>query len=135
MCREEARRDRCDVMLDIAVSFLLDCTSHNQLSSVLREVFCLFFVLMTAIPHFQTGEIITFYMLGFTILMTASVVVYYKFLSPSKSFSSYDLLHCSSSVADMSGRGVGNLMCKSGRGQKMAKCEELMSRFVRRRRS
>ncbi|RCN27488.1 hypothetical protein ANCCAN_11042 [Ancylostoma caninum] len=73
---------------------------------------------MTAIPHFQTGEIITFYMLGFTILMTASVVVYYKFLSP-----------------NMSGRGVGNLMCKSGRGQKMAKCEELMSRFVRRRRS
>ncbi|CAJ0607270.1 unnamed protein product [Cylicocyclus nassatus] len=72
---------------------------------------------MAAVPHFQTGEIITFYMLGFTVLMTATVVVYYKFLSP-----------------NMSGRSVGNLICK-GRAQKIAKCEELVNRIVRRRKS
>ncbi|KHJ98193.1 hypothetical protein OESDEN_01823 [Oesophagostomum dentatum] len=73
---------------------------------------------MTAVPQFQTGEIITFYMLGFTILMTATVVVYYKFLSP-----------------NMSGHTMGNLVCKGGRGQKLAKCEELVNRYVRRRKS
>uniref|UniRef100_A0A1I7W7H5 Transmembrane protein n=1 Tax=Heterorhabditis bacteriophora TaxID=37862 RepID=A0A1I7W7H5_HETBA len=36
------------------------------------------------IEQFQTGEIITFYMLLFTVLMTASVVAYYKCLTPTK---------------------------------------------------
>ncbi|KAK6735180.1 hypothetical protein RB195_018392 [Necator americanus] len=40
--------------------------------------------------------------------MTASIVVYYKFLSPY-----------------VSGRAVSNLVCKGGRGRKLAKCEEL----------
>ncbi|CAD6199814.1 unnamed protein product [Caenorhabditis auriculariae] len=31
---------------------------------------------------FQTGEIVTFYMFGFTVALTATVVAYYKFLGP-----------------------------------------------------
>ncbi|KAK6027696.1 hypothetical protein OSTOST_06272 [Ostertagia ostertagi] len=75
--------------------------------------------LMTSLPRFQTGEIITFYMLGFTILMTVSVVVYYKYVAQS----------------NLSGRSMSGLVCRSGRSQKSNKCDELMDRFVRRRKS
>ncbi|VDO86050.1 unnamed protein product [Heligmosomoides polygyrus] len=75
-------------------------------------------LVMNSLPRFQTGEIITFYMLGFTVFMTVSVVVYYKFIAQ-----------------NFSGRSMSNLVCRGGRGQRMAKCEEIMNRFVRRRRS
>ncbi|VDL71541.1 unnamed protein product [Nippostrongylus brasiliensis] len=75
---------------------------------------------MTSLPHFQTGEIITFYMLGFTIIMTASVVVYYKYVAQ-----------------NLSGRSMSGLMsCRSGgRSRKFTKCEEIVGKFVRRRHS
>ncbi|VDO38553.1 unnamed protein product [Haemonchus placei] len=74
---------------------------------------------MTSLPQFQTGEIITFYMLGFTFLMTVSVVVYYKYVAQ-----------------NVSGRSIGGLTCRSsGRSQKSTRCEEFMDRFVRRRKS
>ncbi|WKX96539.1 hypothetical protein Q1695_012738 [Nippostrongylus brasiliensis] len=77
-------------------------------------------IFFTTFHHFQTGEIITFYMLGFTIIMTASVVVYYKYVAQ-----------------NLSGRSMSGLMsCRSGgRSRKFTKCEEIMGKFVRRRHS
>ncbi|KAE9421338.1 hypothetical protein Angca_001713, partial [Angiostrongylus cantonensis] len=87
---------------------------------------------------FQTGEIITFYMLGFTILMTVSVVVYYKYMSHSK----LPFFHCHSAMsvfavihlfARVSGRPMDTVVGKNRKIQKMTKCDEFTDRFVRRR--
>ncbi|KAJ1360260.1 hypothetical protein KIN20_019187 [Parelaphostrongylus tenuis] len=71
---------------------------------------------MNSSPSFQTGEIITFYMLGFTILMTVSVVVYYKYMSH-----------------NVSSRPMDTSLWKNKKMRKMTKCTVLMDKFVRRR--
>ncbi|KAK5982657.1 hypothetical protein GCK32_007043 [Trichostrongylus colubriformis] len=86
-------------------SVLLNCSSAplHLGSAVVRVILIRFLgsiAPMTSLPQFQTGEIITFYMLGFTILMTVSVVVYYKYVAQ-----------------NVPGRSVNGFMCRSGRSR------------------